>query len=331
VGIGKKPPLYLKSGDTIAVSVTSLGTLTNRVADPTSRNPITKQVQAMSRLQPSNAAKSIDVTSLTTINNKPLFYKNTGEGTGPPVIFVHGLGSSNEYFSPLIQSLKLQISHSLHLFDFEGHGLSPTSPLSKLSISSLAEDLDGIFLHANVDSGATIIAQSMGCFVAVQLALSHPGKVSKLILLGPPASPLSLGEGQAARHAMHARADTARTKSMAAIVDDVVAYELSERTKASNPLAVAAVRMSVLGQDPEGCAKACTALAEAEQLDFEGIEASVLIVTGSNDYISPPSLAEVYAKQMQGGASVKVLEDIGHWHIFEDTPGVAKAVEEFML
>jgi pimeloyl-ACP methyl ester carboxylesterase len=327
VGIGKKPPLYLKSGDTIAVSVTSLGTLTNRVADPTSRNPITKQVQAMSRLQPSNAAKSIDVTSLTTINNKPLFYKNTGEGTGPPVIFVHGLGSSNEYFSPLIQSLKLQKSHSLHLFDFEGHGLSPTSPLSKLSISSLAEDLDGIFLHAKVDSGATIIAQSMGCFVAVQFALSYPRKVSKIILLGPPVSPLPSDESQA----MHKRADTARTKGMTAVVDDVVANELSERTKASNPLAFAAVRMSLLSQDPEGYAKACTALTEAEQLDFEGIEASVMIATGSDDHISPPSLSEEYAKRMKGGASVKALEDIGHWHIFEDAPGVAKAVKEFML
>ncbi|KAF2024049.1 hypothetical protein EK21DRAFT_118153 [Setomelanomma holmii] len=39
VGIGRKPPVYLQSGDTVTVSVTGLGSLTNRVASVDATNP----------------------------------------------------------------------------------------------------------------------------------------------------------------------------------------------------------------------------------------------------------------------------------------------------
>lgn len=243
-----------------------------------------------------------------------------------PVVFVHGLGGSTEAFIPLIQSLRLAENHSLHLFDFEGHGLSPTSPLSKLSVSSLAEDLNGVFEHADISAGATLVAHSMGCLIAVKFVLANPGKVSKLILLGPPPSPLP----DAGTQATQTLATTARTKGMAAVVDAVANAGTSEKTKASNPLAIIAIRLSLLGQDPEGYAKACTALAEAEKVDFGGVEARTLIVTGDEDEVSAPQLCESYVEQIKGQASLNVLDGVGHWHMFEDVVGVSEAVGKFL-
>ncbi|KAH7359739.1 fumarylacetoacetate hydrolase-like protein [Pyrenochaeta sp. MPI-SDFR-AT-0127] len=326
VGIGRNPPVYLRPGDTVAVSVTGLGTLTNFVADTKSINPIVKQVENVSHLKQTNAAR-FNSSSLTQINNKPLYYKLLGEVSSSPVVFVHGLGCSNEYYTPLIQSMRLEKTHALHLFDLEGHGLSPTSPLSKLSIESFAEDLNGIFEYANVKSGGTIVAHSIGCLIAVQFALNYPGKLSKLILLGPPPSPLP----EDAIQTTSTLSNTVRAQGMMDVVDSVAAASTSENTKASNQIAVSAVRISLLSQDPEAYAKGCMALAEASSLDFGGLQTKTLIITGREDKVSPPDVCKKYViESLRGNAGLEVLDGVGHWHIFEDLQGVANAIDGFL-
>jgi pimeloyl-ACP methyl ester carboxylesterase len=278
----------------------------------------------MSHTPQKHVTDKYKAAALTTINNKPVFYRNLGieENSHQSVVFVHGLGGSNDYFMPLVRTLGLQNSYSLHLYDFEGHGLSPASLLSKISIGSLAEDLNGVFEHASITSGATVVAHSMGCLIAVQFILAHPGKVSRLILLGPPPSPLSENDSQN----LTATANSARVNGMSAVADS----EVLRSTRTTNQLAITAAKLSLLGQDPNCYAKACMALADAKQLDFGAIQAQTLLVTGSKDMISPPELCERYQDAMQGRASVRVLNDVGHWHAFEDCSGVAKVVGEFL-
>jgi pimeloyl-ACP methyl ester carboxylesterase len=279
-------------------------------------------------MQTTNTTKNPNPSSLTSINGKLLNYKTLGSQTGAPIVFVHGLGGTLDFWTPVTQALGLQQSRPLHLFDLEGHGSSPTSPLSKLSIRSFAEDLNGVFEHAAIKSGATLVAHSMGCLVAVRFALDHPDKVSTLILLGPPPSPLP----EAGSNGSYQRAKTARTQGMSAVVDAVATAGTSEATKTSNPVALAAVRLSLLGQDPESYAKACTALADSakETLDYSGIQAKTLIVTGDEDKVSPPSLCEQLGGRLPKSAGVKVLPSVGHWHVFEDVKGVTGALKDVL-
>lgn len=326
VGIGKKPPVFLKSGDEITILVTGLGSLTNKIASLETTNYTVEHIESQSSIPATNLSKSINGIGLTRINNKPLYYQHLGTTGGPPIVFIHGLGGTLECWNPLISTLSLTNSHSLHLFDLEGHGLSPTSPLSALSISSFAADTKGVFEHAGILSGATIIAHSMGCLVALAFAIENLSLVKKLILLGPPPSPLP----EAASQDSHARATAARTKGMAAIVDAVVTAGMSEHTKTKNPIAVAAVRLVLMGQDPEGYAKACTALAGATQaLDVGEVKAETLIITGDEDKVSPPQLCEQYARELKARELV-ILKNVGLWHVFEDVSGVSEAVKAFI-
>ena len=123
------------------------------------------------------------------IGNKELFYQFQGQKDGPQMIFVHGLGGSSTYFSPLYE--KLQATHGLHLIDLEGHRLSPTSALSNLTIESLASDIREVYKLTRPDSKpATVIAHSMGCLIALKFALENTSLISSLVLMGPPPSPL---------------------------------------------------------------------------------------------------------------------------------------------
>jgi pimeloyl-ACP methyl ester carboxylesterase len=325
VGIGKKPPVFLKPGDEVEISVTGLGTLKNKIAEPTSTNKTIEAVGRSTNIPIANLSKTLGGVGLTYINSKQLYYRQAGVSTGPPIIFIHGLGGSSEFYTPLISSLGLERTYSLHLMDLEGHGLSPTSAASEVSISSYASDFAALakYVHA---SRAVVIAHSMGCFVALTLALQHPGLVSKLILIGPPPNPLP----EAGQNGSIARAALVRSSGMAAVVDAVVTAGTSAKSKSDNSLAIAAVRMSLLGQDPEGYAKGCTALAGASQaLPVRNLQAQTLIVSGSEDKVSPPQVCEKYASEIKG-ANVHILPQVGHWHNFEDIAGVAKVVGPFL-
>jgi len=272
-----------------------------------------------------NLSKTLGGIGLTSIDSKPLYYRHSGTSSGTPIIFIHGLGGSSEFFVPLISALSLDKTHSLHLLDLEGHGLSPTSAASEVTIESYASDFAALAQQKKI-KGATVIAHSMGCFVALTLALKVPELVSKLVLIGPPPNPLPT----AGQNGSIARAALVRSSGMAAVVDAIITAGTSEKSKTDNPVAIAAIRLSLLGQDPEGYAKGCQALACVSQaLPVENLKVDVLIVTGEEDKVSPPQVCEKYASEIKG-AKVHVLSQVGHWHIFEDTKGVAKAVEPFV-
>jgi pimeloyl-ACP methyl ester carboxylesterase len=325
VGIGKKPPVFLNSGDVVEVSITGLGVLKNVISALQATNQTIERVAKETHIPVANLSKTLGGIGLTSINSKNLYYRHTGLETGPPLIFVHGLGGSSEFYSPLIDKLGLEKSHSIHFLDLEGHGLSPTSAASTVSISSYASDFASMAQQKKVE-GAIVIAHSMGCFVALTLAIEHPEIVTKLILLGPPPNPLP----EAAQNGSIARAAAVRSSGMAAVVDAVVTAGTSSRSKSENTVAVTAVRMSLLGQDPEGYAKGCTALAGvSEALTVHQIKAQTLIITGDEDKVSPPQVCEKYAADIKG-AIVSVLPEVGHWHNFEDIDGVSKAVKTFI-
>ncbi|KAI1114862.1 hypothetical protein F5Y14DRAFT_156564 [Nemania sp. NC0429] len=323
VGIGRQPPVFLKPGDEISISVTGLGTLTNRVAQPGTINATLSRVTSASAFEWTNANKTaIQAAGLTTVNGKPISYKRIGSGS-ENIVFAHGLGGTKEFWTPLIPSLA--DSASLHLYDFEGHGLSPTHPLSEITITSLAADLASIFQLAGISASApaTLIAHSMSCLPAIKLALENPDLVKRLILLGPPPCPLP----NANRDLFLVRAALARTGGMAAVADASAESGMSTFTKRNNPLAIAALRLGLLGQDPEAYAKACHALAGAATtpLAVEELSVDTLIITGREDRASPPSLCEEYRDRIKGSRLV-VLENVGHWHVLEDAAGVGRAV-----
>lgn len=297
------------------------------MAPVSTNNSTLSNLQKASPVPTTNLAKSVNGISLTQINGKPLYYQT--RGSGPPIVFVHGLGGSSEHYTPLISALSLDKSHTVHLLDLEGHGLSPTSALSPLSIESFAADVKGVFDHAGItsSSGATLVGHSMGALIALQVVLQDPGLVKKLILLGPPPNPLP----EAASKGSIARAALAREKGMAAVVDAVATAATSEATKSNNHVAMAAVRLSLLSQDPEAYAKACQALAGATTaFPLDRVDSQTLIITGDEDKVSPPAVAAKYASTIPQSQEAIVLKGVGHWHIFEDVQGVANAVKSFL-
>jgi len=234
-------------------------------------------------------------------------------------VLIHGLGGATTFYQPQVAALAE--THTVLRYDLSGHGRSPfTGPAS---IDNWVEELRALLDAEGIEQTA-LVAHSMGTLIANTFAAKYPEKVTKVALLGPVRA-----QADAAKTATRARAVTVREAGMSAVADTIVGAALSQETQASRPLTVALVRELLLGQDPQGYASACEALAAAVEPDFAKIEAPVLLITGDEDKVSPVSVNDdLYA--IFPNAQKYVLAGVGHWHSLEDPATVTTQLQEFL-
>jgi pimeloyl-ACP methyl ester carboxylesterase len=116
---------------------------------------------------------------------------------------------------------------------------------------------------------------------------------------------------------------------MQAIADAIVAAATSADTRSQRPLAVAMVRETLMRQDPDGYARNCEALAEAQPAAVERIEVPTLLVTGDEDGVAPPQAVRALGERI-AGSRVVVYPRCGHWHSFERPEESARDLREFL-
>jgi len=100
-------------------------------------------------------------------------------GNGPPLVFVHGLSGS--WPNWLEQLPVFAEEHRVITLDLPGFGHSPM-PAGPITISGYARLLDGLFEQLGVGAAA-VVGNSMGGFIAAELAIAFPQRVERLVLV----------------------------------------------------------------------------------------------------------------------------------------------------
>ncbi len=103
-----------------------------------------------------------------------LKYNDLGEGM--PVVFIHGLGSRKEAWSP---QYELANRHRLVIPDLRGHG--ETELNEEITVKNFALDIIHLMEHLNIPS-AFICGLSLGGIVAQEIYKQRPDLVKGLIL-----------------------------------------------------------------------------------------------------------------------------------------------------
>ena len=113
-------------------------------------------------------------------NGKTLRYLRRGEG-GVPAILIHGFGGDLNNW--LFNHEALSVNRSVYALDLPGHGSSS----KQIESGSLAEFTGTLvaFMDAIGEPKAHLVGHSMGGAVALDLALSHPGRALSLVLIAP--------------------------------------------------------------------------------------------------------------------------------------------------
>jgi pimeloyl-ACP methyl ester carboxylesterase len=102
-----------------------------------------------------------------------------------PVVLVHGFGMGSSYMVPL--AARLAPEFPAYAPDLPGHGPSDKPP-RVLDAAGLAEALLG-WMDAVGLTHAAVVGHSSGCQVAIELAVRHPGRVDRLVLVAPAVDP----------------------------------------------------------------------------------------------------------------------------------------------
>jgi pimeloyl-ACP methyl ester carboxylesterase len=102
-----------------------------------------------------------------------------------PVVLVHGLGVSSSYFVPLLRELRGRAD--LLAPDLPGFGRTP-GPSQALGVEGLADALAG-FVESQGLAPPLLLGNSLGCQIAVDLAVRRPELVGGLALVGPTVDP----------------------------------------------------------------------------------------------------------------------------------------------
>ena len=101
-------------------------------------------------------------------------------GTGPPIILIHGFGGSMWQWE--YQQHELSQYFRVLTLDLPGAGLSDKPEIAYRPDEML--DFFVGFMDAVKIPQATLVGNSMGAGLAIGMALAHPARVDKLVLIG---------------------------------------------------------------------------------------------------------------------------------------------------
>ena len=113
---------------------------------------------------------------------------HTFGGAGAPVVFIHGLGSSG-YIEWRFNLDHFARGHKVFAPDLPGFGKSDKPATARYGIPYFARIIDRYMASRRIRQ-ATVVGTSMGGRVALEMALSYPSRVARLVVVN------SLGLGR---------------------------------------------------------------------------------------------------------------------------------------
>ena len=248
-----------------------------------------------------------------------------------PIVFIHGLGSSQNYYGAVCESLN---KSSLHIrFDTPGSGRSPVPP-GPQTLETLSDDVISLLDLLTLET-VSLVGHSLGGLIACNVAATHPSRVKKLILIGP------VHPTPNTQKIFEDRINTLKEGTYLPIPKksnddsgglDAIAERIPISATGSNttPLARAFIRELILSQDPRGYYSLCRVLAESSPPNYSQIVASTLIIAGEEDMAAPIEGCKAIQAGISGRVKLEILSGVRHWHCIEAPEQVAAAIDRFI-
>lgn len=257
------------------------------------------------------------------VNGINLYYEE--QGSGEPLLLIMGL--HGHILAWFFQVPALAQKYRVIAFDNRGAGRSEAPP-GPYTTRQMADDAAGLLDHLGVER-AHVVGWSMGGEIAQELALAHPQKVGRLVLLASLARPRPWGLPWLTF------AEQARERGLdqrgLLIWSLPWLYTPAFMTQAER----VEVALNVAGMDPypisaQGFAGQAAACRTHDALDRLGqISSPTLVLVGAEDILTPPYYSREMAERIPG-ARLQTLERGGHGMPLEYPQAVNEALLAFL-
>jgi pimeloyl-ACP methyl ester carboxylesterase len=234
-------------------------------------------------------------------------------GSGPPLVVLHGLFGSGSNWRGVARHLAA--SHTVHCVDLRNHGASPWA--DAMGYGEMADDVLQLCDRLGLKAPA-VMGHSMGGKTAMALALRHPRRVGRLIVvdIAPVSYTDTLTPFAEAMRGVNVVAAATRTEVQArlrqAVPDPAVVPFLMQNLVMQNHHFD--WRLNLLGISAS-MPQLCSYPGELLGARFDG---PVAVVAGEHsDYVARRDGAAF--RPMFPRTSVEVVEGAGHW-VHADRP-----------
>jgi pimeloyl-ACP methyl ester carboxylesterase len=264
-----------------------------------------------------------------------------GDTASQPLVFVHGL--SGCWSNWLEQLPVLAAEHRVITLDLPGFGYSPMPadphrPGTGISISGYARLLDRLLGELGIDAAA-VVGNSMGGFIAAELAIAFPQRVERLVLISAAGVSTTNHRGSTRAVPVLARLNLALATAgtWVATKSDVLARRARLRDVLLNvvvrhpsrlPAALAAEQLRGAGKP--GFLQGLEAVLHYDVRErLPEIACPTLIVWGEGDRLIPVRDADVFAELIPDSRKV-IFEDTGHMAMLERPAAFNALLEDFL-
>ena len=103
------------------------------------------------------------------------------QGQGRPLVILHGLFGTLDNWQTLARRWATEAGLRVVSVDLRNHGRSFHSP--EHSYALMAQDVLALFDHLQLGADTTLLGHSMGGKVAMRLALDHPARLARLVVV----------------------------------------------------------------------------------------------------------------------------------------------------
>ena len=246
-------------------------------------------------------------------------------GRGAPVILLHGSGGEGSRWMPTIKGLASEFR--VIAPDQIGWGASD-KPLTIYHSGVFAEFLARFMKEIGVPK-ASLVGQSMGAGVALQMAVSYPQLIDRMVLVNG-------GGFRAAGEAPRTGAPDWHARQIANAGTLAESREYLEKMYFNHSLIndelveqnlILRLRSAYTAESVQTAnARGLGVLNEA---DVRGIKVPTLLVWGANDKLSPPANADKLNDAIAGSRKV-LIDKAGHYPFIEHPDQFNAAVREFL-
>ncbi|MGO9829868.1 MAG: alpha/beta fold hydrolase [Myxococcaceae bacterium] len=259
-----------------------------------------------------------------SVNGTRLYFEDSG-GSGPPVLFSHGLLYSCRMWDAQVPSLRSRFR--CICYDHRGQGQSEVAA-GGYDMDTVSEDAAALIRALDVQP-VHFVGLSMGGFVGMRLAARHPELLRSLVLLDTSA------EGEPAENLPRYRLLNflERWVGPRVVAGSVmkIMHGATVRADASRASELRAVRDRFLALDRIGAVRAVNGVLERKAIldELARIRLPTLVMVGEEDVAVVPAKAEALAAAIAGARLVRIPK-AGHLSPIDNPGFVTEQLSSFL-
>ena len=243
-------------------------------------------------------------------------------GSGPAIIFVHGIGARKTAWDKVV--LHLKDHFTCISYDLRGHGGSPKGELP-YSLDVLVEDLEALRLTLNFQK-IHIVGHSLGGMIGPKYAKSFPDNVLSVSLLSTAAFRTKEDQSK-----VMAIVDSMNRKGIEPILNTLTDRWFTDQFIEESYDSVEFRLQQVLETDPEVFLEVFRIYAETEMSPWlNQIKQPCLVLTGENDGGCNPRLNKLIAESLTH-SELCILDKFKHSILIEAPDLIGQRVRDFLL